>query len=385
MISLDLLLQQEIEKLKAQGLFREMRRVDTGQGPVVSIDGKDVILLSSNNYLGLATHPEVINAQVQALKEFGSGSCASRLISGNMKLHETLEKKIAAFKHTESAVVFPTGYMANMGVISAILGENDLIVCDKLNHASIIDGARLSGARLRIYPHKNLEKLEDILKKESAFKKKLIVTDGVFSMDGDIAPIPGLVRIAKRFDAFLMVDDAHATGVLGKTGKGTCEYFGIEDGVDIQMGTFSKAIGCLGGFVTGSRPLIEYIRNKARSFIYTTGLPPAIAAGCIKAIEIMQKDKSLRKRLWHNIGRFKSALGKLGFDTMGSETQIIPILTGDISSTMRSAERLFKMGIFAPGVRPPTVPKNKCRIRTSLMATHTDEHIDRAIKAFKEL
>lgn len=385
MVSLDLLLRQELEGLRKQGLFREMKRVGSSQGPVVTIDGKNVILLSSNNYLGLATHPEVIEAQINALKEFGSGSCASRLISGNMELHETLEKKIAAFKRAEAAIVFSTGYMANVGVISAIFKEGDLIVCDKFDHASIIDGARLSGARLRAYPHKNLEKLKDILKKESGRNNKLIVTDGIFSMDGDIAPLPELVEIAKRFNAFLMVDDAHATGVLGETGRGTSEHFGVKEGIDIQMGTFSKAFGCLGGFVAGPRSLIEYIRNKARSFIYTTGLPPAVTAGCIKAIDIAEKSGHLRKRLWHNIKRFKSSLNELGFDTMGSETQIIPVFTGDISRTMRSAETLFKMGVFAPGVRPPTVPKNKCRIRTSLMATHTDEHVDKAIEAFRRL
>jgi len=385
MVSLDLLLRLELEGLKKQGLFREMKRIGSGQGPVVTIDGKDTILLSSNNYLGLAFHPEIIEAQINALKEFGSGSCASRLISGNMGPHEILEEKIAAFKHTEAAIVFSTGYMANVGVISALLKENDLIVCDKLDHASIIDGARMSGARLRTYPHKNLEKLKDILKKETGYGKRLIVSDGVFSMDGDIAPVPELISIADQFDSFLMIDDAHSTGVLGKTGRGTCEYFGIKEGVDIHMGTLSKAFGCLGGFVAGQRPLIEYIRNKARSFIYTTGLPPAVTAGCVKAIEIAEKDHCLRKKLWHNIKRFKLSLMELGFDTMGSETQIIPVFTGDISRTMRSAEILFKMGVFAPGVRPPTVPKNKCRIRASLIATHTDEHIDKVIEAFRRL
>ncbi|MBU1887618.1 MAG: 8-amino-7-oxononanoate synthase [Candidatus Omnitrophica bacterium] len=385
MFDLNVLLQQEMDELKKLGLFREMKRVDSAQGPVVKIDGREVILLSSNNYLGLATHPDVIKAQIDTLKEFGAGSCASRLISGNMNLHEELEKKIADFKHTESAIVFPTGYMANAGTISSLVGKEDLVICDKLNHASIIDGVRLSRARFRTYPHKNLKKLEDILKKEAGYKKKLIITDGIFSMDGDIASIPDLIKISKRFNAFLMVDDAHATGVLGQTGRGTCEHFNIKEGVDIQMGTLSKALGCLGGFVAGSSPLIDYIRNKARSFIYTTGLPPAIAAGCIKAIEIIEEDSDLRKRLWRNVERFKAALKDLDFDTMGSETQIIPVLTGDISRTMRSAERLFEMGVFAPGVRPPTVPKNKSRIRTSIMATHTDEHIDRVIEAFKKL
>ena len=351
----------------------------------MDIDNKEVILLSSNNYLGLATHPEVINAQIEALKEFGAGSCASRLISGNMSLHGILERKIADFKHTESAIVFPTGYMANVGTISAIVGKGDLIVCDKLNHASIIDGCRLSDAKLRIYPHKDLERLKEILRKESGFKKRLIITDGIFSMDGDIAPLPEIIEVAKNFNAFLMVDDAHATGVLGKRGSGTCEYFGIKKGVDIQMGTLSKALGCLGGYIAGSRILIDYIRNKARSFIYTTGLPPAILGGCIKAIEIVEKGEDLRKKLWRNVESFRSGLKNIGFDIMDSETQIIPVFTGDISSTMKVSQKLFERGIFAPGVRQPTVPKNKCRIRTSIMATHTDEHISRAIDAFRRL
>ncbi|MBU0759388.1 MAG: 8-amino-7-oxononanoate synthase [Candidatus Omnitrophica bacterium] len=385
MKGLDFLLRQELGGLRRHGLFREMKRIDSAQGPVVNIDGREVILLSSNNYLGLATHPEVIKAQIDALREFGTGSCASRLISGNMNLHEELERRIAAFKHEESAIVFSTGYMANLGTISSLVGEGDLVICDKLNHASIIDGVRLSRARLRTYPHKNLRKLKDILEKEKWYKKKLIITDGVFSMDGDIAFIPDLVKLSTEFNAILMVDDAHATGVLGQTGRGTCEHFNVKTGVDIQMGTLSKAFGLLGGYITGSSSLTEYIRNRARSFIYTTGLPPTIAAGCIKAIEIAEKGEDLRKRLWRNATKMRRALKELGFDTMESETQIIPVLTGDVSNTMRMAERLFEMGVFAPGVRPPTVPKNKCRLRVSIMATHKDAHIDKVIDSFRRL
>ena len=385
MPSLNVLLRKELDELRRKGLFREMKRIDSAQGPVVNIDGREVILLSSNNYLGLATHPEVIKAQIDALREFGTGSCASRLISGNMNLHEELERRIAAFKHEESAIVFSTGYMANLGTISSLVGEGDLVICDKLNHASIIDGVRLSRARLRTYPHKNLRKLKDILEKEKWYKKKLIITEGVFSMDGDIAFIPDLVKLSTEFNAILMVDDAHATGVLGQTGRGTCEHFNVKTGVDIQMGTLSKAFGLLGGYITGSSSLTEYIRNRARSFIYTTGLPPTIAAGCIKAIEIAEKGEDLRKRLWRNATKMRRALKELGFDTMESETQIIPVLTGDVSNTMRMAERLFEMGVFAPGVRPPTVPKNKCRIRVSIMATHKDAHIDKVIDSFRRL
>ena len=385
MIDLDLILQRELDGLKRRGLFRKMKRIDNMQGPTVIIDNKEVVLLSSNNYLGLAGHPKVIRAQVRAAEEFGAGSGASRLISGNMKLHEKLEKKIADFKGTEDAIVFATGYMANIGALSALVGKKDLVVSDKLNHASIIDGARLSGATLRAYPHKNIERLEGLLKKGPAYEKRLIVTDGIFSMDGDIAPLAELVRIARKYSAILMLDDAHATGVLGKTGKGTCEYFGIKEGVNIQMGTFSKALGNLGGYVAGSRTLIEYIRNRARSFIYSTALPPAIVGGCIRAIEIAEHDTGLREKLWSNVRRFRDALIELGFDIMGTETQIIPVCIKDASSTMKAAEGLLKMGIFAPGIRPPTVPVNKCRIRVSLMATHTQQHIHKAIEAFRRL
>lgn len=385
MVDFDLILQQELEELKKLGLYRETKRIDTIQGPEVIIDGKKVILLSSNNYLGLASHPEVIKAQAQALGKFGAGACASRLVSGNMSLHEELEERIAAFKGTEGAIVFPTGYMTNVGTISAVSGEKDLIVCDKLNHASIIDGARLSGATLRAYPHKNMERLKDILKKAVSYRRKIIISDGIFSMDGDIASLPELIGLAERFDAILMLDDAHATGVLGKTGRGTCEHYGIKKGVHIQMGTLSKAIGNLGGFIAGSRPLVDYIRNKSRSFIYSTALPPAILGGSIKAIDIAEKDSGLREKLWANIRKFRSALKKLDFNIMGSETQIVPIYIKDATATMKAAEFLFKNNIFAPGIRPPTVPKAKCRIRTSLMATHTEGHIDNVVGVFRRL
>jgi len=303
-----------------------------------------------------------------------------------MALHEKLERKIADFKGAESAILFSTGYMANVGAISALAGEGDLVICDKLNHASIIDGVRLSGAELRVYPHKNLERLAHILKTPpSIYRKKIIVTDGIFSMDGDMALLPELVNISQKFDAILMLDDAHATGVLGETGRGSCEYFGITKGIHIKMGTFSKALGSLGGFIAGSETSIEYIRNKARSFIYSTALPPAIVGGCIKAIEIIEKGTVLRERLWSNVKRFHDALIELDFDIMDTKTQIIPIYTGDVPSTMKAAELLLNMGIFAPGIRPPTVPKNKCRIRTSLMATHTAAHIDKAIEAFRQI
>ena len=385
MVNFNLILQQELQGLKDQGLFRDMKRIDGMQGPVVKINYKDVVLLSSNNYLGLAGHPEIINAQIEAAEKFGAGSCASRLISGNTTLYEKLEKELADFKGCEASIVFSTGYMANVGTISALAQEKDLILSDKLNHASIIDGAHLSKATLRTYPHKNIKRLKELLDKGGSFGRRIIITDGIFSMDGDIAPLPELVEIAQRFDAILMVDDAHATGVLGENGKGTAEHFGIRKGIDVQMGTFSKALGNLGGFIAGSKSLIEYIRNKARSFIYSTALPPAILGGCIKAIEIVKNEPVLRKKLFSNVKRFREALLNLNFDIMDSDTQIIPVCIKDADLTMKAAEFLLQNGIFAPGIRPPTVSKTKCRIRTSLMALHTDEHIDKTIDVFRRL
>ncbi len=385
MNSLDSFLCQEITELKQQGLYRILRRIDSIQGPTVVIDGREVILLCSNNYLGLANHPILINAQIGASKEFGTGACASRLISGNMLLHERLEKRIAEFKECESAIVFSTGYMANLGVITSLVRKGDLVISDRLNHASIIDGIRLSGAEFRVYPHKDIGRLEQLLKHSSnRFRRTLIITDGIFSMDGDIAPLPEIIKVSKRFNAILMVDDAHATGVLGKTGRGTKEYYNIKEGLDIVMGTFSKAFASLGGFIAGSKVLIDYLRNKARSFIYSTGLPPSVLASSLAAIDVIEKEPELRQRLWKKVKRIKNDLKSLGFDTMESQTQIIPVLIGKEDLTMKMSELLFKEGILAVGIRPPSVPKGTSRIRVSIMAMHTDEHIERALEAFKK-
>lgn len=383
MSSLNFLLQQELSELKQQGLYRFLRRVDSIQGPTVSIDGQKIILLCSNNYLGLAKHPRLINAQIEASKKFGTGACASRLISGNMLLHERLEEEIAEFKGCESAIVFSSGYMANLGAITSLVRKGDLVLSDRLNHASIIDGIRLSGAEFRVYPHKDIGRLEQLLKRSSGkFRQILVITDGIFSMDGDIAPLPEIIKVSKRFNAILMVDDAHATGVLGKTGRGTKEYYNIKEGIDIVMGTFSKAFASLGGFIAGSNVLIDYLRNKARSFIYSTGLPPSVLASSLAAIEVVEKEPELRQNLWKNVEKIKRGLKSLGFDTMKSETQIIPILIGKEDLTMKMSESLFKEGILAVAIRPPSVPKGTSRIRVSIMATHTDGHIRRALEAF---
>jgi len=388
-LTIDQFLKQELERLKTSGLYRDMKRITGHIDTTVSIDGKEVILLSSNNYLGLAFHPKLKEAAASALREYGTGACASRLISGNMEIHEELENKTAKFKGCQSAIVFPTGYMANIGVITSLAGNGDLILSDELNHASIIDGCKLSGAEVRVYPHKNIEKLKEILSQGNAssskgsYKRMLIVTDGVFSMDGDITPLPEILDVAREEDALVILDDAHATGVLGENGKGTAEHFGLTDENLIHMGTFSKALGSMGGYIAGSKVIIEYLRNNARPFIYSTALPPSVCASSIAAIDILEKEPSIRTRLWRNIARFRKGLTNLGYNTMESQTQIIPILIGDASLTMKFATAIFQKGVYAPGIRPPTVPEGKSRIRTSLMASHTDEQIDKVLAVFE--
>ncbi len=380
----------EIEELKRSGLYRDLIRIIGPIDAEVSIDGKEVILLSSNNYLGLATHPKLKEAASLALEAYGTGACASRLIAGNMEIHEDLEKRVARFKGCQCAIVFSTGYMANIGVITSLAGENDLILSDELNHASIIDGCKLSGAQIEIYPHKDVGRIREILMQEdrsyakNRSKKRLIITDGVFSMDGDIAPLPEIMEVANQYGAILIVDDAHATGVLGENGKGTAAYFGIKDENLIHMGTFSKALGTLGGFIAGREAVIEYLRNKARSFIFSTALPPSVCASSIAAVDILEKEPWIQKRLWDNVTRFKEGLENLGYNTLDSQTQIIPMLIGDTDLTMEFAKAIFKRGIYAPGIRPPTVPDGKSRIRTSLMASHTYEQIDRALDVLED-
>lgn len=386
---MDQFFEQEIERLKTSGLYRGLKRIAGHIDTTVSIDGKEVILLSSNNYLGLASHPKLKEAAASALREYGTGACSSRLISGNMKIHEELEKKTAKFKGCQSAIVFSTGYMANIGVITSLAGKGDLILSDELNHASIIDGCKLSGAKVKVYPHKNIEKLKEILSQGNAssskgsYKRTLIVTDGVFSMDGDITPLPEILDVAREEDALVMLDDAHATGVLGENGKGTAEHFGLTDGNLIHMGTFSKALGSMGGYITGSKIIIEYLKNNARPFIYSTALPPSVCASSIAAIDLLEKEPSIRTRLWRNIARFRKGLINLGYNMMESQTQIIPILIGDTSLTMEFARAIFEKGVYAPGIRPPTVPEGKSRIRTGLMASHTDEQIDKVLAVFE--
>ncbi|OIO38985.1 MAG: 8-amino-7-oxononanoate synthase [Candidatus Omnitrophica bacterium CG1_02_49_10] len=379
------LLKEELNILKEKGLYRALRRVSSGAGPTAVVDGREVINLCSNNYLGLAKHPALIEASIEATKKYGTGSGASRLVSGNIELYEELESLLAEFKGTESALVFSSGYSANIGAITALMSSGDFVVSDRLNHASIIDGCRLSGAKFNVYPHKDTKKLEEILSRATGrYGKIVIATDSVFSMDGDIAPLDILSEIADRYGAYLFIDDAHATGVLGPEGRGSLSHFGIDGGEFIEMGTLSKALGSLGGFIAGSSHLVNYLKNKARSFIYSTALPPSVLASSIAALKIVKSDGSFREKLWENVSRFREPLQALGFDTMDSATQIIPVLIGDNKKTMEFSEMLFERGVFAQGIRPPTVPDGTARIRASISSAHTDEHIERAVKAFKD-
>ncbi len=381
---------KERERLKAQGLYRTLRKISSPVDAAVTLNGRETILLSSNNYLGLANHPDLKKAAVAVLQKYGSGAGASRLISGNLKIHEELEQRIASFKKCEAAILFSTGYMANIGAIASLAGWNDLILSDELNHASIVDGCRLSKAETKIYPHKDVVALEKILGRalhrhgRGGYNNIFLISDGIFSMDGDIAPLPALLEIADRYNALLILDDAHGTGVLGKNGGGTSEYFDIAENQRlIQVGTFSKALGSLGGYVAGPEIIIDFLRNSARSFIYSTALPPSVSASSIAALDVLENDRTLLQSLRANIAVFSKGLTAMGY-TVESQTPIIPIITGAADLTMKFADALLKKGILAPGIRPPTVPDNKSRIRVSIMATHTKNQIERALSVFEE-
>ncbi len=394
---------EKLDRLKASGLYRTLRTIEGAQGPRVKIDGKEVILLCSNNYLGLADHPRLKEAAIKAIEKYGAGSGASRLVSGTMGLHHELEERIARFKGTEAALVFNSGYGANVSVIPALVGRGDTVFSDKLNHASIIDGCVLSRAEFKRYPHKDVDALERLLSGDSADSttslcfvrksgtapagsRKLIVTDSVFSMDGDIAPLPEIIELAQRYGAMVMVDDAHATGVLGNTGKGSLEHFGLKSDDDIiQMGTLGKALGTFGAYISGSRELIDYLINKARGFIFSTSLPPSVLGSSVAAIDLVEDEPYLRQALWEKTWYLKKGFDSLGFDTMGSETPIIPVFVGDAVKSMEFSRRLMDEGIFVSGIRPPTVPEGKSRLRVTVMATHSYNDLDRAIEAFSKI
>ena len=343
------------------------------------MDGREVINLASNNYLGLADHPKLVEAAIAATKKYGAGSGAVRTISGTMSIHIELERRIAQFKHTEACVVFQSGFAANAGTVSAILTPEDHIISDALNHASIIDGCRLSRAKIHVFAHRDTAAAGKILDDlAGASGRKLLITDGVFSMDGDIGPLPSLVEIAESHGAIMMIDDAHSSGVLGRNGRGTVDHFGLHGRVDIQVGTLSKAVGVLGGYVCGSRDLIEFLYHRARPFLFSTSHPPGVAAACLAAFEILENEPERIEKLWDNTRYFKAALNNAGFDTGQSETPITPIMVGEAKMAHAFSAALFENGLFATGIGFPTVPEGKARVRTIVTATHTRELLDRA-------
>ena len=372
----------ELEQLRRQGLFRPLRVLDSAQDTEVIVDGKRVLNLSSNNYLGLTTHPRLTAAMIEATEKWGAGSGAVRTIAGTMTVHEDLERRLASFKHTEASLVFQSGFTANLGVLQSLVKESDVIISDELNHASIIDGIRLSKAERSIFKHRDMNDLERHLEKHRDKRVKLVVTDGVFSMDGDIAPLPAIVERAERFGALVMVDDAHASGVLGKNGRGSVNHFGLDGRVDLQMGTLSKAIGVLGGYVAAPQPVRDFLIHRARPFLFSTSHPPGVAAACIAAIDVLLAEPVRIDRLWKNTARFKAGLKRLGFETGASETPITPVIVGKGAVAMDFSDRLFKLGVFAQGIGFPTVAEGRARIRTIVTSVHTDPQLDRALEAF---
>lgn len=371
--------EQHLQKLQDHHLLRRLRTIDSATGPTVALEGREVILLSSNNYLGLATHPTVIEAAIAATRQYGAGSGAARLVCGSLMPHHTLEAALARFKGTEAALTFAAGYLANIGAIPALIGKNGLILADRLCHASLIDGCRLSGAMFRVYHHGDMHHLERLLVRRPAGTPTLIVTDGLFSMDGDIAPMQDIAQLAERYDAMIYVDDAHGTGILGRTGRGTLEHCEVESRVPLHMGTLSKALGSSGGYLTGSASFIAYLVNTCRSFTYTTAPNPGSAAAAAAALQIMEQEPERRLRLWENRAHLAEGLLRLGFDLAASQSPILPIIVGDPDRAMTMAQSLFAHGVYAPAIRPPTVPPATSRIRLTITAEHTPEQIDRAL------
>ncbi len=384
-------LTDQLNELKAKGTHFRLRVLDDEQAPVCTFDGKKVINLASNNYLGLTTHPKLREAALEATRKYGVGSGAVRTIAGTMKIHMELEEKIARFKDVEACVVFQSGFASNAGTVSAVLGKEDFIISDQLNHASIIDGARLSRAKILVFNHKDMGHAEQQLASvKDQPGRKLLITDGVFSMDGDIGPLPKLCHLAEKYGAIMMVDDAHASGVLGRNGRGTVDHFNMHGRVDIQVGTLSKAIGALGGYVCGTRDLIDFLYHRARPFLFSTSHPPSVAATCMAAFDVLQEEPELMEKLWDNTRFWKKELGLLGFDiggrtTPASETPITPIIIGDGKLTMDFSRELFEEGVMGTGIAFPTVPEGKARIRTIMTATHTRDELQQALEILKRV
>jgi len=378
-------LSTELDSLKQQGLYRRLRVLEGEQKSDATFDGRHVVNLSSNNYLGLTTHPRLRERALDAIRTFGVGSGSVRTIAGTMDIHLELERRLAAFKRTEAVVVFQSGFAANAGTVSAILTKDDVVVSDELNHASIIDGCRLSRAEIKVFPHKDVGAARAILRGLPAGQRKLLITDGVFSMDGDLGALPGLCALAEEFGCIMMVDDAHASGVFGENGRGTIDHFGMHGRVDVQVGTLSKAIGALGGYVAGSRALIEFLYHRARPFLFSTSHPPAVAATCIAALDVLEQEPGLTDRLWDNTRFFKSGLQALGFDTGASESPITPVIVGDGTRAMALSDRLFAEGVFAQGIAFPTVARDRARVRTIVTATHTRAELQFALDVFAKV
>jgi glycine C-acetyltransferase len=384
-------LTDQLDDLKQRGTHFKLRVLEDEQAPVCTFDGKKVINLASNNYLGLTTHPKLREAALEATKKYGVGSGAVRTIAGTMKIHMELEEKIARFKNVEACVVFQSGFTANAGTVSGILGKEDFIISDELNHASIIDGARLSRAKILVFRHKDVAHAEEQLASVKNHPgRKLLISDGVFSMDGDIGPLPGLCDVAEKYGAIMMVDDAHSSGVLGRNGRGTIDHFNVHGRVDVQVGTLSKAIGALGGYVCGSKDLIDYLYHRARPFLFSTSHPPSVAATCIAAFDVLEQEPERIEKLWDNTRYFKKELGALGFNiggrnTPASETPITPVIVGEGRVAMEFSRELFKEGVMATGIAFPTVPEGKARIRTIMTATHTREELDQALETLKRV
>ncbi len=375
----------ELDNLRQQGLYRSLRVLESKQEATSRFDGKQVVNLSSNNYLGLATHPKLVAAMVKATEEFGVGSGAVRTIAGTMSIHMELERRLAVFKKTEAVVVFQSGFTANAGTVSSILTKDDVIISDELNHASIIDGCRLSKAPIKVFPHKDVDAARKIIKDLPSGQKKLLITDGVFSMDGDLGPLPALCDVADEYGCIMMVDDAHASGVFGKNGRGTVDHFDMHGRVDVQVGTLSKALGSLGGYVAGTKSFIEFLYHRARPFLFSTSHPPGVAAACIAAVDILEHEPELIDRLWDNTRFFKTGLQNLGFNTGISESPITPVMAGEGALAMKLSDRLFQEGVFASGIAFPTVARDKARVRTIVTAAHTKAELQYALDVFEKV
>jgi glycine C-acetyltransferase len=373
---------QELDALKEQKLYRNLRILEDEQKAHTTVDHRSVVNLSSNNYLGLTTHPKLRAAALKAIEDYGVGTGSVRTIAGTMDIHMELEKKLAEFKKVEKVVVFQSGFAANAGTVSAIFGKEDVVISDELNHASIIDGCRLSRATIKVFPHKDVDAARKIIKDLPAGQRKLLITDGVFSMDGDLGPLPGLCELAEETGCIMMVDDAHASGVFGKNGRGTIDHFGMHGRVDIQVGTLSKAVGVLGGYVAGNANLIDFLYHRARPFLFSTSHPPAVVLACMAAVDVLMDEPEIIERLWDNTRFFKEGLHRLGFNTGLSESPITPVIAGEGAKAMLLSDKLFERGVFAQGIAFPTVARDKARVRTIVTATHTREDLQFALDAF---